>query len=731
MKLDTDNIVIERSNIVADEFEFGIKNPAIVFEILCTKLYENPLQVLIQEYMCNARDSHRENGNTLDPIEVVLPTKLFPTIKFRDSGVGLSPDRVKDVFVFLGESTKNTNDFETGGFGVGAKTGWAYTDSFTVRTIYNGIEYVYLAYMAETRIGKLESISQTSTDKSNGTTIEVDIKPEDFDRAELYVYRTGHFWEVRPVVKNNRLYKFNDTTINYHDKHTNELLGSCIKNVGNIPYLTIDSNKINLVLDGIIYNSVTDYIILPEKCNIISTYNNGIYIHFNISELKPSINRKNVMITKKSTECIINKIIKFVDNITYDFTKTIKLFKTLGDLIEYIKVFDVSSLIVLKSWEFTFLNYKISYNQNDKFHIDIPRQYFIVNEYTYSSKNNILKFSKTLDEINISHIINQSIIINDKFTKTFNRDAIKTYMKSGSINLNRIYIIQPHPYEDKEEIITECTDFINIIDNYVLKLSEITKKYKSTYTYGSGVRQAILSGKIRDHADRLISVDINDYFDDCDYFIDELSEPLTGYSVDLQKVIKHFNLLKTVTFKIIRISDAVRRKIKNSEDYEDKIITPNRAIEIILDYLEKNIDFNEHITRIHVSLDLPYGVSIFNRLHSYTKLMNDKKFANTIDNIIKFNNKINKLDSKSIDLKSKVYNILINGRYNRDKQVTTCDMFKTNMLKNIIKRKEKIFNNEITVAFEKYPLLSCIKNTSVNMDNFIDYINVYYEKQLN
>jgi len=115
MKLNRNVNVVEKSNDFQSA-KFGIKNPAIIFDILCNKLYKNPLKTLIQEYMSNARDSHREAGCSDKPIKVILPTYIDPHIKIIDYGVGISPERMSTVFIFLGESTKNIDNVQTGGF---------------------------------------------------------------------------------------------------------------------------------------------------------------------------------------------------------------------------------------------------------------------------------------------------------------------------------------------------------------------------------------------------------------------------------------------------------------------------------------------------------------------------------------------------------------------------------------------------------------------------------------
>src|SRR5574343_369620 len=106
-------------------------------EILST-LYKYPIRTVCQEYICNARDAMREAGTFGKmPMKISVPNNFSPVFKVRDYGVGLSPDRVRNVFVNYGSSTKRNTNTQTGGFGIGAKSAFAITDSFVVVSFYN------------------------------------------------------------------------------------------------------------------------------------------------------------------------------------------------------------------------------------------------------------------------------------------------------------------------------------------------------------------------------------------------------------------------------------------------------------------------------------------------------------------------------------------------------------------------------------------------------------------
>jgi hypothetical protein len=220
MKLPEANIKTE-SYGVQGTTSFGISEDdvGILLNILRTKIYKNPILAVCREISCNARDAHREvsenpnNPTTADtPIEIYLPNYAEPTLKIKDFGPGISPDR-KDIFVKFGASTKRDSNLETGGFGLGCKTPFAYGQSFTVDTVCDipafvykclvgndkpRMRFVYNAYIDESQIGAMDLMRMETTDEPCGTSIILPVKSGDYwSFAETIIECTKH-WDVKP-----------------------------------------------------------------------------------------------------------------------------------------------------------------------------------------------------------------------------------------------------------------------------------------------------------------------------------------------------------------------------------------------------------------------------------------------------------------------------------------------------------------------------------------------------
>jgi len=137
---------------------------------------------------------------------------------------------MENVFLKYAASTKRDSNTQTGGFGLGAKTPFAYTDSFVIKTVCDyeapiieqqwddevdeegrnfrfskdvivgyeplkRLEFVYNAIIDATGKGKMIDISEEETDKDTGTEIIIPIlSNDDRYKFEKEVYKSTMYW---------------------------------------------------------------------------------------------------------------------------------------------------------------------------------------------------------------------------------------------------------------------------------------------------------------------------------------------------------------------------------------------------------------------------------------------------------------------------------------------------------------------------------------------------------
>lgn len=121
MKIEKDSKDVLTSGVDSFKYSIDAENFPLLFKMLRDNLYQNKEYTIIREYVSNAIDAHTEAGvdkpviiEWIDKNELLgVDTQLVIT----DQGIGLSPDRVTNIFGKYLSSTKRTDNNQIGGFG--------------------------------------------------------------------------------------------------------------------------------------------------------------------------------------------------------------------------------------------------------------------------------------------------------------------------------------------------------------------------------------------------------------------------------------------------------------------------------------------------------------------------------------------------------------------------------------------------------------------------------------
>ena len=151
-----------------------ISNDATFLMNAVTKIYKQPVFAVIREYICNAWDAHISAGKTDTPIDVEFDFNTGE-LSVTDYGSGIPVDKIEDIYLTIGGSTKRNDATVTGAWGVGSKVGWAVQDSFTVISRCNGISTAYSMLKSSDKADGFpvaEEVVSVPTDKT-GLTVSV------------------------------------------------------------------------------------------------------------------------------------------------------------------------------------------------------------------------------------------------------------------------------------------------------------------------------------------------------------------------------------------------------------------------------------------------------------------------------------------------------------------------------------------------------------------------------
>lgn len=154
-----------------EEGQFYLANVAKIISTVVNGLYSDKIRAPVREYCTNAYDAHLAAGKADEPFLVQLPTRLDPTFRVRDYGLGLDHAGVLRTFTGLGLSTKDTSNDMVGMLGYGSKSGFAYTNGFWVVAHDGQTKRLYDAYMGEDGVPYLRRRCGPAT--SNGQNILV------------------------------------------------------------------------------------------------------------------------------------------------------------------------------------------------------------------------------------------------------------------------------------------------------------------------------------------------------------------------------------------------------------------------------------------------------------------------------------------------------------------------------------------------------------------------------
>lgn len=289
-----------------ETYGFDIEDPGAIFGVLRSTMYSNSIESICREITCNGRDAHRELGNTDRPIEITLPTTFCSEIKFRDFGVGITPERMKSIYTKYGNSTKRDSNQQTGGFGLGAKTPFAYKPSFTITTIVpeNGknIKRIYAASVGEDRKGGVHLLYEQETNEERGTEIAIVVDNKDFDKFETGLANMIKYWDVRPIVHNAKG-SFYD-----HLKIDTEVVlkGNDWEVVRNNNYYSYNKARL-VIVDGIPYDIKLEVVFAEHPKLLKAASKTNFYLYFNTGDLDLSASREALNYVPKTINALVTK----------------------------------------------------------------------------------------------------------------------------------------------------------------------------------------------------------------------------------------------------------------------------------------------------------------------------------------------------------------------------------------------------------------------------------------
>jgi len=330
MKTDVSSTVVYSDGFQSESF-FTIKqdNLAHVFGILRNQLYSNKPLAVIREYCTNAFDAHVDAGIADEPIIVTVPTHISPVLSIRDKGLGLSTEQVYDIFASYGESTKRNTNSQVGMLGLGSKSAFCYTDSFTVVSYHNGVKSVYNAFIDTTQIGKISLIHSEPTNET-GLEIKVNVSPYDISLFNTAIVDFLKYFNPKPIILNNDA--LNRQIIDFDINFATVLSGDNWKVVHKSRYSV--SDIVNITMGNVIYPVNISSLPSQNLRHFLEGFRHYfLYVDVPIGTVKPSASRESLDMNTKTSQVLVDTLNKVKDEIQAEYSKKIQSAKSMWDAL--------------------------------------------------------------------------------------------------------------------------------------------------------------------------------------------------------------------------------------------------------------------------------------------------------------------------------------------------------------------------------------------------------------
>lgn len=298
------------------ETSLDLDSAYFIMQTLSKNLYSDEIGSTIREWSSNALDSHRVAGTT-DPIIVSLKANNEGNYEFtvEDFGVGLDADDVENIISKYGKSTKRESANELGMWGLGFKSGLAYSSTFYFIARKNGIERKYMMYEGED-VNKIDLLYESPTSERNGTKMIIPVKYS--DRGEFYdkikeqlCYFENVFFDVNvagDVIENN-FSIFRTEHFQISELCNDEDLHLCLDDV----YYPLDFSKLGI-----------------DRINV------KMALRFGLSDgVMPVPNRESIRYSTEAKTIILNKIKKLSDYLANKYNETAIETESFVDIYNY------------------------------------------------------------------------------------------------------------------------------------------------------------------------------------------------------------------------------------------------------------------------------------------------------------------------------------------------------------------------------------------------------------
>lgn len=659
---------------------FRIATSSKAFRILSDGIYSDKIKAVIRELSTNAYDSHVDAGNASRPFDVHLPTDIESWFSVRDYGTGMSKEKIETLYTTYFDSDRNTSNDFTGALGLGSKSPFAYTDSFTVESYYNGEKYIYTCFVNDSGQPQVSLLFESETDQPNGVEVKFPISNSDF--REFYSKAESVFYpfEIKPNITGR--------DINIPDKRI-VLAGNGWEIVSRNTYgsqaVAIQGNVAYIINLHSLPNIEDNRVI-----NLLNTIN--IDIQFPVGSLDVSASRESLGYDADTINNINNRLLEVVKEIQSIIDSASNKSKNYWEAVRNVhkfsrKISGISGVVEKTS----FRGKEIIIGR--RLHFDIG----VYKAISYSFRNSTIVREVYPSGVFFDPGERPLIVINDEEKQTNRKCLMKTRSYFKNSKFDRVWIIEKLNWVKSKK---------SKMHNPTVLYS--TKLPKPEYKRGGSSNKSYQNTIVELNNESIFSSDYINHtqvdFDEMALYI-EVKNNQPVYNDESMHIDPYKQFLKDFNFDFklygIKKVEIGKNRFKRSKWVNVVDFVKNKVLEIYPDYVDEVKDLKTlQVNKVDHSVR-----DLFTQENKNLVLNKNSAFfdvMNLVDKIYSLNEKFS-----NDEFKSKIQNF--------STLLSSMDMR--------VQPYEIPVEEQILKFFESYPLMKDMRIYSANVSNLIEYIN--------
>jgi hypothetical protein len=306
------DIQIQRGGITGER-QFGISMNQKMYSLLSDKLYTDRVGSVVREVCSNAWDAQKmksmASGNPVESFVISLPTSLSPHFIVQDTGPGMPDDVAQNLYSTLGLSTKENSNDQIGAFGLGSKSPFAVTDTFTIENTYEGTTHYYMCFKSEAGLPSLLKTGEKVEDRPNGVKVVIPAPGYKYAEYASAVMRQLVIMEPKPIVENIDNFSYIEPEISMENE-----FGYILHNATSFG---LRSRSVYARMGMVLYPIDTS-LVLSMYRNIHGGMSNttSLIIKFNIGDIEPLPSREGLTYDKYTIANITSAYDSFAEGFT-------------------------------------------------------------------------------------------------------------------------------------------------------------------------------------------------------------------------------------------------------------------------------------------------------------------------------------------------------------------------------------------------------------------------------